>query len=261
MRSDELDRDTAHMRPELEALRRDAVADPTAVDRFVDGRSFPLIDDGTSTFVYRGEADAVRLRHWVYGLAATPTFTRLDGTDLWYVVLDVPRDSRIEYKIEVIRGDHVESIQDPLNPLTARDPFGANSVLQTDGYERPAWTLPDPEARQRHPGRPPQPQPGARARGRPQPLPPGTVPPDEPLPAADRPRRQRLPRLQLDAGRARQPHPPPRAGRDRRRLQQPAGPAGGVRRPRTTRPLHRRRARAVAGDRVPARRRRQADEA
>ena len=97
--------------------------------------------------MYRGEADAVRLRHWVYGLAATPPFTRIDGTDLWYVVLDVPRDSRVEYKIEVIRGDHVESIQDPLNPHTARDPFGANSVLQTDGYERPAWTLPDPEAR------------------------------------------------------------------------------------------------------------------
>ena len=89
----------------------------------------------------------MRLRHWVYGLAATPTFTRLDGTDLWYVVLDVPHDSRIEYKIEVIRGDHVESIQDPLNPHTARDPFGANSVLQTTGYVRPAWTLPDPEAR------------------------------------------------------------------------------------------------------------------
>jgi enterochelin esterase family protein len=147
MRSDEIDRGSAQMRPELEALRRDAVADPTAVDRFVDGRSFPLIDDGTSTFVYRGEADTVRLRHWVYGLAATPTFTRLDGTDLWYVVLDVPHDSRIEYKIEVIRGDHVESIQDPLNPHTARDPFGANSVLQTTGYERPVWTLPDPEAR------------------------------------------------------------------------------------------------------------------
>ena len=231
MRSDEVDRDTAHMRPELEALRLDAVADPTAVDRFVEGRSFPLIDDGTSTFVYRGEADAVRLRHWVYGLAATPTFTRLDGTDLWYVVLDVPHDSRIEYKIEVIRGDHVESIQDPLNPHTARDPFGANSVLQTDGLRAPGMDAPRPRGAQRHPARPPQPQPGARARGRPQPLPPGTVPSDEPLPAADRPRRQRLPRLQRDAGRARQPHPPPRAGRDRRRLQQPSGPAGGVRRP------------------------------
>ena len=51
MRSDEVDRDTAPMRPELEALRRDAVADPTAVDRFLDGRSFPSSKAGTSTFV------------------------------------------------------------------------------------------------------------------------------------------------------------------------------------------------------------------
>ena len=92
----------------------------------------------------------MRLRHWVYGLAATPTFTRLDGTDLWYVVLDVPHDSRIEYKIEVIRGDHVESIQDPLNPHTARDPFGANSVLQTDGYDATGVDAPRPRGAHRH---------------------------------------------------------------------------------------------------------------
>ena len=259
MRSDELDRDSAHMRTELEALRLDAVTDPTAVDRFVDSNTFPLIHDGTSTFVFRGEADAVRLRHWVYGLVATPTFTRLDGTDFWYVVLDVPHDSRIEYKIEVIRGDHVESIQDPLNPLTARDPFGANSVLQTDGYARPAWTLPDPEARSGTLVAHRSHSPALGRERRPQPLSPGTVPSDEPLSAADRPRRQRLPRLQLDAGRARQPHPPPRDGGDRRRLQQPGGPAGGVRRPRTARPLHRRRARAMVGDGVPPRRHTQTD--
>ena len=103
-----------------------------------------MIDDGTRTFVYRGDADAVHLRHWVYGLAATPTFTRLDGTDLWYLVLDVPHDSRIEYKIEVIRGDHGEWIQDPLNPHTARDPFGANSVLQSDGLRAPGMDAPRP---------------------------------------------------------------------------------------------------------------------
>jgi len=62
-------------------------------------------------------------------------------------VLELPSDSRIEYKIEVIRGGAVESIEDPLNPSRARDPFGANSVLHTTGYERPAWTFADPEAR------------------------------------------------------------------------------------------------------------------
>ena len=135
------------VRTELESLRQHALADPGAIDRFVDGRPFPLVEDRTSTFVYRGEADAVQLRHWVYGLPSTPAFTRLDGTDLWYLVLELPSDSRIEYKIEVIRGGAVESIEDPLNPSRARDPFGANSVLHTTGYERPAWTFADPEAR------------------------------------------------------------------------------------------------------------------
>ncbi len=135
------------VRPELESLRREALADPGAIDRFLAGRAFPLVEDRTYTFVYRGEADAVRLRHWVYGLPSTPAFTRLDGTDLWYLVLELPDDSRIEYKIELVRGSAVESIEDPLNLFHARDPFGANSVLHTAGYERPVWTFEDPEAR------------------------------------------------------------------------------------------------------------------
>jgi enterochelin esterase-like enzyme len=135
------------VRTEMDALRHDALLDPGAINRFVDGREFPLVEDRTSTFVYRGDADGVRLRHWVYGLPSTPAFTRLDGTDLWYLVLELPADSRIEYKIEVIHGATVESIEDPLNPYLARDPFGANSVLQTPGYERPVWTFDDPEAR------------------------------------------------------------------------------------------------------------------
>ena len=72
------------VRPELESLRREALADPGAIDRFLAGRAFPLVEDRTYTFVYRGEADAVRLRHWVYGLPSTPAFTRLDGTDLFW---------------------------------------------------------------------------------------------------------------------------------------------------------------------------------
>ena len=86
----------------------------------------------------------MHLRHWVYGLAATPTLTRVDGTDLWYLTLDIPPGSRVEYKIEVVRGDHGEWIQDPLNPHPARDPFGANSVLQTDGYESRRGRSPTP---------------------------------------------------------------------------------------------------------------------
>ncbi|HBP16209.1 MAG TPA: enterochelin esterase, partial [Planctomycetes bacterium] len=33
-------------------------------------------------------------------------------------------------------------------PLIARDPFGANSVATTEGYDRPEWTLPDRASRE-----------------------------------------------------------------------------------------------------------------
>ena len=35
-----------------------------AIDRFIAGRSFPLVDANGVHFVYRGEADAVLLQHW-----------------------------------------------------------------------------------------------------------------------------------------------------------------------------------------------------
>src|SRR5207247_4920073 len=37
-----------------------------------------------------------------------------------------------------------------LNPKRARDPFGANSVLQGAGYEDPSWTHHDPVSRPGH---------------------------------------------------------------------------------------------------------------
>ena len=45
---------------------------------------------------------------------------------------------------EVSRGT---LIRDPLNKYTARDPFGANSVVYGEGYCPPDWTVDDPDAR------------------------------------------------------------------------------------------------------------------
>ena len=64
-------------------------------------------------------ADAVMLRHWVYGLPSSQPFRRIPGTDLWYLILELPRGSRVEYKLEVVRGPHHQWIEDPLNPLRA----------------------------------------------------------------------------------------------------------------------------------------------
>jgi enterochelin esterase-like enzyme len=110
-------------------------------------RRSPIVDPGGLTFVYRGEADAVHLRLWIHGLPASQPFERVGETDLFVLRLELPENSRIEYKLEIVRDGREEWILDPLNPLRAADPFGANSVAQGHGYRRPGWTLGDEQAR------------------------------------------------------------------------------------------------------------------
>jgi len=121
-----------------------------ATDRHVDAllatETFPRADPEGVTFAYRGRAEAVRLVHWIYGLESSLPFDRFGGTDLWLLHVELPPTSRVEYKLEVVRDGHGEWIRDPLNDHAATDPFGANSVARAWGYERPDWTLPDPEA-------------------------------------------------------------------------------------------------------------------
>ena len=121
---------------------------PEAIQRFLDRHSFPLAEGGKVTFLYRGDADGVRLRHWVYGLTSSEPLIRIAGTDLWYFVLELPEKSRVEYKLEVTRGRDTQWIQDPLNPHLAKDPFGANSVAHGLGYAVPEWTHFDASAPQ-----------------------------------------------------------------------------------------------------------------
>jgi enterochelin esterase-like enzyme len=117
-----------------------------AVDAFLAAHSFPLVEGSSITIVWRGEADAIHLKHWVFGLPSSQQLRRLEGTDLWHLTLEIPEGSRVEYKLEVVRGGRGEWMEDPLNPNRARDPFGANSVAHGTGYTVPEWIHPDPEA-------------------------------------------------------------------------------------------------------------------
>lgn len=121
---------------------------PDTLDQFVATHSFPIVEGNSITFVYRGDAEAVHLKHWVYGLPSSQSLARLDGTNLWYLTLDLPVGSRVEYKLEVVRDGHGQWIEDPLNPHRARDPFGANSVAHGAGYRIPDWVHRDPAAAQ-----------------------------------------------------------------------------------------------------------------
>jgi len=136
------------MNPALRKLFRKGDPSVEEIDEFANHVEFPLVDGSDVTFVFRGHADAVYLRCWISGLDTAQPFQPLGETDLWAATIELPKGSRIEYKFDVVRNGHGELILDPLNPVLAHDPFGANSVCQAYGYERPEWTNHHPNARQ-----------------------------------------------------------------------------------------------------------------
>jgi enterochelin esterase-like enzyme len=131
----------------IDALRHAPHPDAAAVDAFLADRSSPVIEGDSATFLFRGDVDEITLVHWIVGLPGRMPLQRIDGTDLWFVVMELPAGSRVEYKLDVRRGEHSEWIDDPLNPRVSHNPFGTNSAAYGRGYATPEWVQEDPEAR------------------------------------------------------------------------------------------------------------------
>lgn len=140
----------ARARLAIKRLAADTPVTPEKIQEFLEEHRFPIVEGPNVTFVFRGDAERVRLRHWIYGLETSQPLERIPETDVFYLVVELPRCSRVEYKFEVDRDGNSDWIQDPLNPWLAQDPFGANSVAHGDGYEIPLWSQPDDDVR---PGR------------------------------------------------------------------------------------------------------------
>jgi enterochelin esterase family protein len=122
--------------------------DSAVIDRFVDRHGAPIVEGDRATFLWRGVADQVLVRHRVVGWPDPLPLRQIRDTDLWYVTTELPAGSRVEYQFELVWGERREQfVNDPLNPRLAHGPFGASSVLAATGYHVPDWTLPDPEAR------------------------------------------------------------------------------------------------------------------
>ncbi|HEU0102443.1 MAG TPA: alpha/beta hydrolase-fold protein [Mycobacteriales bacterium] len=131
----------------INRLRERRPLDAAAVDRFLARRQVPVVEGLRCTFLWRGEADEVWLCQRIVGLPDRLPLRRLRGTDLWFLVVELPEGSRVEYQIEIRRGEHYERFNDPLNPHLSHSPMGSSSVCFAYGYDTPTWALPDPEAR------------------------------------------------------------------------------------------------------------------
>ena len=131
----------------INQLRERMPLDYGDVTRFLESHAAPIVEGARCTFLFRGEADEVHLVQRIVELPNRLPLRRLRGTDLWYLVLELPRGSRIEYQLELRRGPHYERINDPLNPARSHSPMGSSSVCFAYGYETPEWTNVDPEAR------------------------------------------------------------------------------------------------------------------
>src|SRR4028118_1804601 len=121
--------------------------DAEEIDRFLGRHEIPVVEGDRCTFLWRGEADEAWVCQRVVGLPDRIPLHRLDGTDLWQLVLELPEGSRVEYQIEIRRGDHYERFNDPLNEKRSHSPMGSSSVCFAVGYETPAWVVPGPAAR------------------------------------------------------------------------------------------------------------------
>ncbi|MCA9566396.1 MAG: esterase family protein [Myxococcales bacterium] len=128
----------------VESLRASPAATDKLLKAFVDANTFPLVEGDTATFFFwDGEpTKGVNLMHWVFGLETRQPFTRILGTDAFYLSLELPHRARVEYKFELLRGGRRRWIRDPRNDLQAFDPFGSNSVCPMPGYEEPNWIHP-----------------------------------------------------------------------------------------------------------------------
>jgi enterochelin esterase-like enzyme len=131
----------------INRLKERAPVDAAAIDRFLARHDVPILEGSRCTFLYRGEADEVFVVQRIVGLPDRMPMRRLWRGDLWYLVLELPEGSRIEYQIEVRRGEYLERHNDPLNPNLSHSPMGSSSVCFAHGYTTPDWVLPDPDAR------------------------------------------------------------------------------------------------------------------
>ena len=64
--------------------------DHAAVDAFLARHEVPVVEGSTCTFLFRGHADQVAVRHRIVNQPQHVPMKQLEGTDLWFVTIELP---------------------------------------------------------------------------------------------------------------------------------------------------------------------------
>lgn len=117
------------------------------IDEFLAQHDAPLVEGSKCTFLFRGEVDEAWVKHRIVNQLQRVPMKRIPGSSLWWVVIELPEGSRVEYQLETRVGDHHSDFNDPLNPTVAHSPVGSSSVAHAAGYKAPEWAQHDPQCR------------------------------------------------------------------------------------------------------------------
>lgn len=131
----------------INAFRARDHIDEEAVEAFVAEHEAPIVEGAKCTFLFRGEADEVHVMHRIVNQPQRVPMKRLGHTSLWWVTIELPEGSRVEYQLSKRIGDYTDQFNDPLNPHVAHSPVGSSSVCHAVGYETPEWVHHDPASR------------------------------------------------------------------------------------------------------------------
>ena len=100
---------------------------------FASTRGFPLIENDTAVFLYRGSSASASVagdfNYWNFS-----AMIHLAGTDLFYYQAKFEMDARLDYKFVIPTNNY---ILDPLNPHLCYGGFGPNSELAMPSYIQP----------------------------------------------------------------------------------------------------------------------------
>ena len=84
---------------------------------FAEQASFPIVEGDRVHFVYRGEAEDMAVAGDMFGARQEQRMTRVEGTDLFYLTIEIRPDVQISY---LFIKDFQDSLIDPLNPAAAQ---------------------------------------------------------------------------------------------------------------------------------------------